>query len=197
MHDHGDKYQRGTEPFYIPSQIMHNQTFLNEYFAESWKPSEDAYTYSAYATLAQKVQPHEWVLDVGCGGNPFKRLLPNVVGIDPARDEADVKVAIEDFTTDQRFDVAMCLGSINFGYHADIERAISCFVQFLKPQSRVYWRLNPGRRDHACGDCEKIEFFPWTHEILAEFAGQHGYTQTNPQFESNGRVIRLYAEWHR
>jgi hypothetical protein len=70
---------------------MHNQEFLNSYFAESWKPSEDAYTYSAYSTLAKKVQPEQWVLDVGCGGNPFKKLLPNVVGIDPARDEADLR----------------------------------------------------------------------------------------------------------
>lgn len=157
----------------------------------------DAYTYSAYSTLAQKVQPNEWVLDVGCGANPFKQLLPNVVGIDPARDEADVKIAIEEFKTDQLFDVAMCLGSINFGDRSDIEPAIQRVVDLLKPTSRIYWRLNPGRQDHACGDCERIKFFPWTHDILREFADRHGYTQTNEQQETNGRVVRLYAEWHR
>jgi len=176
---------------------MHNQEFLNQYFAESWKPSEDAYTYSAYSTLAKKVQPEQWVLDVGCGGNPFKKLLPNVIGIDPARDEADFKVAIEDFKTDQRFDVAMCLGSINFGTQEDIEPAVAKVVSLLKPQSQIFWRLNPGRQDHACGECEKIKFFPWTHAILQQFADQHGYQQTNEQQESNGRVIRLYAEWYR
>lgn len=176
---------------------MHNQEFLNRYFAESWKPSEDAYTYSAYATLAKKVLPNQSVLDVGCGGNPFKQLLPNVVGIDPARDEADYKVAIEDFETDQRFDVAMCLGSINFGDMEDIAPAVAKVVSLLKPKSTVFWRLNPGRHDHACGDCQTIKFFPWTHDILREFADQHGFTQSNEQQESNGRVVRLYAEWHR
>lgn len=176
---------------------MHNQEFLNRYFAESWKPSIDAYTYSAYSTLAKKVRPGQWVLDVGCGGNPFKKLLPNVVGIDPARDEADYKVAIEDFETNQRFDVAMCLGSINFGTITDIEPAVAKVVGLLKSQSQIYWRLNPGRQDHACGDCEQIKFFPWTHEILRSFADKHGYRQTNEQQETNDRVVRLYAEWHR
>lgn len=176
---------------------MHNQEFLNEYFAESWKPSEDAYTYSAYATLAKKVLPDQWVLDVGCGGNPFKKLLPNVVGIDPARKEADYQVAIEDFVTEQRFDVAMCLGSINFGDHTDITIALDKVVSLLKPKSQIYWRLNPGRNDHASSDCQKIKFFPWTHAILQDFADKHGYTQTNEQQETNGQVVRLYAEWYR
>ena len=175
---------------------MHNQEFLNSYFAESWKPSEDAYTYSAYSTLAKKVLPGQWVLDVGCGGNPFKKLLPNVVGIDPARDEADFKVAIEDFKTDQRFDVAMCLGSINFGTIVDIEPAIDKVVSLLKPQSRIFWRLNPGRHDHACSDCEQIKFFPWTHKILAQLSTKHNFIQSNEQLETNGQVIRLYAEWY-
>jgi 2-polyprenyl-3-methyl-5-hydroxy-6-metoxy-1,4-benzoquinol methylase len=176
---------------------MHNQEFLNSYFAESWKPSEDAYTYSAYSTLAKKVMPNQWVLDVGCGGNPFKKLLPNVIGIDPARDEADYKVTIEEFETEQQFDVAMCLGSINFGTREDIEPAVDKVVSLLKPQSQIFWRLNPGRNDHACGDCEQIKFFPWSHDILAELALKHGYVQSNQQEETNGRVIRLYAEWHR
>jgi hypothetical protein len=176
---------------------MHNQKFLNSYFAESWKPSEDAYTYSAYSTLAKKVLPEQWVLDVGCGGNPFKKLLPNVIGIDPARDEADFKIAIEDFETDQRFDVAMCLGSINFGTIEDIEPAVNKVVGLLKPKSQIYWRLNPGRQDHASSDCEQIKFFPWTHAILKKFADHYGYQQTNEQQETNGRVVRLYAEWFR
>lgn len=176
---------------------MHNQEFLNRYFAESWKPSVDAYTYSAYSTLAKKVLPNEWVLDVGCGGNPFKQLLPNVVGIDPARNEADYKVAIEDFETDQRFDVAMCLGSINFGDNSDISIAINRVVSLLKPKSRIFWRLNPGRKDHSSKDCEQIKFFPWTHSILKQFALEHGYTQSNEQSETNGIVVRLYAEWCR
>lgn len=176
---------------------MHNQEFLNRYFSQSWKPSTHAYTYSAYDALAKKIQPGQWVLDVGCGSNPFKQLLSNVIGVDPANDKADHKVAIEDFETDQRFDVAMCLGSINFGTITDIEIAVCKVVSLLKPQSRIFWRLNPGRHDHDCGDCKLIQFFPWTHATLAKMAQEHGYIQTNQQQEASQSVVRLYAEWHR
>jgi len=67
----------------------------------------------------------------------------------------------------------------------------------LRPQSQIFWRLNPGRHDHACGDCEQIKFFPWTHAILGTLAVKHGYQQTNEQQETNGKVVRLYAEWYR
>ena len=151
--------------------------------------------------IAQKIAPHEQVLDVGCGQNPFRALLPNVVGIDPAFDQADVKCTIEQFQTDQLFDVATCLGSINFGSEETIRLQVAKVVSLLKPRARIYWRLNPGRKDHADPSCESIPFFPWTLEYLNELADQHGFCQENAQVESGASlgksVVRLYAEWHR
>lgn len=174
---------------------------LNEYFSTKWKPNSNIHTYSGPAAIAQKIAPHEQVLDVGCGKNPFKSLLPNVVGIDPAFKEADVHCTIEQFETAQRFDVATCLGSINFGSRNTIETQVAKVVSLLKPHARIYWRLNPGRRDHADLSCEQIPFFPWTLEYLNELAEKHGFRQENTQTESGpslGRdVVRLYAEWHR
>jgi hypothetical protein len=177
--------------------LFHDQEYLNEYFRHHWQPSLDAYTYSSYDTLAKKVAENEWVLDVGCGANPFKSMLPHVIGIDPARDEADVRVTIEDFRASRRFDVAMCLGSLNFGDDAVISHQIHCLVQHLRYRSRVYWRLNPGRRDHASEKCQGIPFYPWSHRRLQTFAELHDFRQTNEQTETDGRVVRLYAEWHR
>lgn len=176
---------------------MHDQDYLNDYFRHHWTPSIDAYKFSAYDVIAEKILPHEWLLDVGCGGNPFKSLLRNVVGIDPARDEADFRVTIEDFYATKKFDVAVCLGSINFGDDAVVGRQIKKVVECLKPTSRIYWRLNPGRRDHASEKCQGIPFYPWTHRRLQDFAALHDYRQTNEQTETNGKVFRLYAEWHR
>jgi hypothetical protein len=198
MENHGNKYHTGTEPFYIERQIVfHDQEYLNDYFRNHWKPSLDAYTYSGYEHIAKKIYPHEWLLDVGCGYNPFKKLLPHVIGIDPAMDAADVRVSIEDFYATRRFDVATCLGSLNFGDDAVVGRQINKVVSCLKDKSRIYWRLNPGRRDHASEKCQGILFYPWSHERLQTFAELHDFRQVNQQTESNGKVIRLYAEWHR
>ena len=151
--------------------------------------------------IAQKIAPHEQVLDVGCGQNPFRALLPNVVGIDPAFEQADVHCTIEQFVTDQLFDVATCLGSINFGSRDTIELQVAKVVSLLKPAARIYWRLNPGRKDHADPACQQIPFFPWTLEYLNELAVSHGFRQENAQVESGASlgksVVRLYAEWHR
>jgi len=198
MEYHGDKYHAGTGPFDIKGHIMfHDQEYLNDYFRHHWQPSEDAYTYSAYDVVASKIDPHEWVLDVGCGANPFKSRLPKVIGIDPARDEADVRVTIEEFYATKKFDVALCLGSLNFGDDAIIGYQINKLVSCLKPRSRVFWRLNPGRRDHASEKCQGIPFYPWSHSRLQTFAELHNFRQHNEQTETNGKVLRLYAEWSR
>ena len=176
---------------------MHDQSFLNEYFGKHWRPSTDAFTYSAYERIAEKILPSESVLDVGCGANPFKALLPDVTGIDPAFEQADIQCTIENFSPLRRFDVALCLGSINFGDDHVIHRQVAKVIDCLKPRARVYWRLNPGRQDHASALCQQIEFYPWTHERLRDLAAYHGFEQRNEQVEGNGRVQRLYAEWYR
>lgn len=176
---------------------MHDQSFLNEYFGKHWQPNTDAYTYSAYHVIAAKIQPHEHVLDVGCGSNPFKTLLPLVTGIDPAFGQADVQCSIEQFNPTQLYDVAMCLGSINFGDDRVIHRQVAKVIDCLKPRARVYWRLNPGRQDHANSQCKQIDFYPWTHHKLRRLAEYHGFEQHNEQQEGNGSVLRLYAEWRR
>jgi excinuclease ABC subunit A len=40
--------------------------------------------------IVDKIKPHETVIDVGCGYNLFKDKIPNLLGIDPANDAADI-----------------------------------------------------------------------------------------------------------
>jgi hypothetical protein len=170
-----------------------NQQLLNNYFANHWRGHHNIYLYSGFA-LAKKIKPNEWVLDVGCGTNLFKPLIPNLVGIDPAFKQADYQSTIEDFVTDQRFDVALCLGSINFGSEETIKNQIKCVVNLLKPNARIYWRCNEGRQDHGNKECLAIDFFAWNVERLVKYADEFGFRLVDFRHDLNNR---LYAEWTR
>ena len=172
---------------------MHNQQHLNNYFANHWNAQIDQYKYSGL-TLKQKVRLGESVLDVGCGPNPFKGHIANLTGIDPAFDQADYKCTIEEFESNVTFDVAFCLGSINFGTEETVLTQIKCVVNLLKPHGRIYWRCNPGRRDHGNSECEAIDFFPWTKQLHKKYAEQFDFELVDIQDDNNNRI---YAEWRK
>ena len=170
-----------------------NQEQLNEYFATKWESNLNQYLYSGW-NLINNIVDDEWVLDVGCGLNPFKGKIQNLIGIDPAFDQADYKVTINEFKTDQKFDVAFCLGSINFGSEAKIISEITSVVNLLQQESRIYWRCNPGRKDHGNLECREIDFFPWSIDIHKEFSKHFGFECVDLKWDSNHRI---YAEWSR
>lgn len=178
------------------------QSDLNDYFNNSWRDATFKHTSSidtAPDTLKNKILPHETVLDVGCGVNQYKNIIPNLVGIDPAFDEADVKCTIEEYQTDQLFDVAFCFGSINFGSRETIINQIAKTVSLLKPTSRIYWRTNPAEKDHADNSAMKdFSFYPWTNDDHIEFAKMFGYNVTELRKENRtDNRNRIYAVWER
>lgn len=170
-----------------------NQLELNNYFNTHWRGHLNTYLYSGL-NLAKYIKPNEWVLDVGCGINAFKPLIANLVGIDPAFGQADYQTTIEEFQTEQRFDVAFCLGSINFGDEKTICNQIKCIVNLLNPNARIYWRVNPGLPDHGNQECQQIKFFPWSKKLLRDYAKEFGFTPENIRDDLNNRI---YCEWHR
>lgn len=170
-----------------------NQQHLNNYFSTHWRGHLNTYLYSGTA-LSKKIKPTEWVLDVGCGINSFKGSIKNLVAIDPAFAHADHQCTIEEFQTEQRFDVAFCLGSINFGTEETVLKQIQCVVNLLNPAARIYWRCNPGRQDHGNKECEEIDFFPWTAELLHQYALDFGFVLADCKTDLNNRI---YAEWAR
>lgn len=178
----------------VLNTYMKNQTDLNNYFGEHWQSKGfPNYELSGFA-LISKIQPNEHVLDVGCGYNPFKGKIPNLVGIDPANDAADYKISIEDFEPDYLFDVAFCLGSINFGTYDDIVAGINNVVKCLHDDARIYWRCNPGRYDHASDEFKKIPVYPWTFEDHESLARKFGFRLVDIRWDS---LNRIYAEWQR
>lgn len=173
-----------------------NQNYLNYYFGTVWHKHSspiDKFEKSG-RSLINKILPEESVIDVGCGVNPFKNLIPNLIGIDPAFDQADCKCSIEDFQTQQKFDVAFCLGSINFGDADHIERQIEKVISLLKPEARIYWRCNPGQQDHPSEECKNINFYPWSLQEHVRLSEKFGFTLVECMWENDRR---LYAEWKR
>jgi hypothetical protein len=170
-----------------------NNFNLNDYFATTWKSNINQYKYSGWA-LIDKIQPGERVIDVGCGFNEFRDRIPDLIGIDPANAQADYCISIEGFQSAEKFDVAFCLGSINFGDKETIVNQIHHVVRLLKPKARIYWRCNPGVADHGNEACKDIEFYPWTIAEHVRLSELFGFRLITCCWDNNNRI---YAEWQR
>lgn len=176
---------------------MLDQQHLNNYFSGAWRQRDRGfhqYDKTGWA-LIDRVKPGESVIDVGCGSNPFKGKLDNIVGFDPAFPEADYQLTLEEFVKQNtsKFNVAFCLGSINFGDASNIEQQIGLVDGLLVGTgSRIYWRCNPGRRDHGNTECENIPFYPWSFNEHIRLSDKFGYKLLEVSWDANNRI---YAEW--
>ena len=103
-----------------------------------------------------------------------------------------------EFESDELFDVAFCLGSINFGNEMKIRSEIEKIISLLKPSARIYWRCNPARTDHDSSICEEINFFNWSlgyHELFCRDYGFELYDVAYERPEPHKK--RIYAVWKR
>lgn len=170
--------------------------WLKDYFTYHWPSSRTAGLDGYYWTgwrLIDEIKEGETVLDVGCGVNPFKRHIPNLIGIDVTDIGSDEQIAIEDYFTPEKYDVAFALGSLNFGSWDDIINQTRAMSRCMKEDSRIYWRCNPGHRDHGNEKVKDVPFFNWDinhHLILASLLGWE-VTEFMP--DKN----RMYVKWER
>ena len=67
-----------------------DERYMSRFFGEIWQPTTDKYQYSGWALvdLINNENPTA-VLDFGCGYNPFKDRIQNLIGIDPYNNQAD------------------------------------------------------------------------------------------------------------
>ena len=170
---------------------MDTKAIVKEYFGKHWTSRLSTYVYSN-ETIANKISPHERVIDVGCGNNEFKTIINNLTGIDIVNNNADVIMDIESYNPAELFNVALCLGSIQYGTHADMVRQITKVVSLLTPKCRLYWRTNTGVRDHKHEMVNIVPYYLWTIEAHHDFAQQFGF---KIDFIDEDRYGRLYAEW--
>ena len=152
---------------------------MESYFNGIWKDTSlERYEYSGYSLVDYiNNQKPSSVLDVGCGYNRFKGKIKNLIGIDPYNDAADIKVSIEDYNT-VPYDMALCLGSINFGDEDTIDKQIDKLHTLWRRE--VIFRVNPGIPHKGV---EGIEWYPWTQKKIYDIAKKYNYIVKDMKME--------------
>lgn len=170
-----------------------SERYTHRFFAEIWKPRTGDYEHTGWSLVDEinALNP-ESVLDVGCGYHPFKGRIQNLVGIDPYNNCADYEVDILDYKVKPTsHDVIIALGSINFNSRYDIEKRFGHCVDLLKPSGKFYLRANPGIT-HKTGPY--VEIFPWTFEVVNEFAETYKLKLETFKRDANDRLYFVYTK---
>jgi hypothetical protein len=167
-----------------------SERYINRFFGEIWKPRTNDYDYSGWQLVEEinKLNPRS-VLDVGCGYHPFKGRIQNLIGIDPYNNCADYMVDILEYTGSH--DVIVALGSINFNSRDEVENRFKRCVDILDSGGRFYLRANPGI-PHKTGPY--VEIFPWSFEVVKEFADRYGLKLLEYKKDTNSRLYFVYEK---
>ena len=170
-----------------------SERYTHRFFAEIWKPRTGDYEHTGWSLVDEinALEPKS-VLDVGCGYHPFKGRINNLVGIDPYNNCADYEVDILDYRVkSESHDVIIALGSINFNSRSDIEQRFSHCVDLLNTGGKFYLRANPGIT-HKAGPY--VEIFPWTFEVVNEFAETYRLRLETFKRDANERLYFVYTK---
>ena len=90
-------------------------------------------------------------------------------------------------------DHIIALGSINFNSREDIKQRFAHCVNLLAPNGKFYLRANPGIA-HKAGPY--VDIFPWTFEIVNEFAETYNLKLLEFKKEPSelGRLFFVYQK---
>ena len=170
-----------------------SERYILRFFSEIWKPRTGDYEHTGWelADEINRLNPQK-VLDVGCGYHPFKGRIQNLVGIDPYNNCADYEVDILEYRVKhESHDVIIALGSINFNSRDEIEARFSHCVDLLKTGGKFFLRANPGIT-HKTGPY--VEIFPWTFEVVNEFAERYNLHLDTYKKDANDRLYFVYTK---
>ena len=167
---------------------------LHKYFSKYWENDIKKWKYSGLALIDEvnSLKPRA-VLDVGCGYNEFKGKINNLIGIDPYNNKADHEVGTLEYRTDQKFDVIMCLGSINFGSRDKILAEIGRCVDLLEDRGTMFFRVNPGVQ-HDKSEAKWIEFYAWNVPFIIELSEMFNLKILDIRDDSNQRKYFIYRK---
>jgi len=167
---------------------------LHKYFSKYWQNDMKKWKYSGLALIDEvnSLKPRA-VLDVGCGYNEFKGKINNLVGIDPYNDRADLEVSTMNYKTDQKFDVILCLGSVNFGSRDKIIAEVGRCVNLLADGGTMFFRVNPGIQ-HDRPEARWIEFFSWNVPFIIELAEMFNLQVLDIRDDTNSRKYFVYKK---
>ena len=167
---------------------------LNKYFSKYWQNDMKKWKYSGLTLINEvnNLKPRA-VLDVGCGYNEFKGRINNIIGIDPYNDKADLRVGTLDYITDQKFDVILCLGSVNFGNRDKIIAEVSRCVKLLADNGTMFFRVNPGL-SHDKPEADWIEFYAWNVPFIIELSEKFNLKILDIRYDTNIRKYFVYKK---
>jgi SAM-dependent methyltransferase len=165
---------------------------LHRYFSKYWDNDMKKWKYSGLALIDEvnSLKPRS-VLDVGCGYNEFKGKINNLIGIDPYNKNADLQVSAIEYKTDQKFDVILCLGSVNFGSRDKIIAEVGKCVNLLSKGGTMFFRVNPGVQ-HDKPEAKWIEFFGWNVPFIIELAEMFNLQILDIRDDTNQRKYFIY-----
>jgi len=174
--------------YYIDDLILH------KYFSEIWQPKLKKFKFSGLRLIEEvnALNPRA-VLDVGCGYNEFKGKINNLIGLDPYNHHADLQIKIEDYSTTDKFDVILCLGSINFGSHDKILKELTVCKHLLADGGKMFFRVNPGL-EHEPVESQYIDFYPWNVYQITEIAKQLDLAVLDLRHDFNDRIYFVLAK---
>ena len=156
------------EIYALAEQI--DRAVLKNYFGKVWQPETKKFKYSGLAIIDEvNAMKPDNVIDIGCGYNEFKGKIDNLIGIDPYNDRADIIVHTLDYKSDVEYDVAICLGSVNFGSSDKILGELENVVDMVKSGGFLYFRVNPGIQ-HNRPAAKWINFYDWDPVFISNAA---------------------------
>ena len=167
---------------------------LHKYFSKYWQNDMKKWKYSGVQLIDEVngLKPRA-VLDVGCGYNEFKGKIDNLIGIDPYNDLADFQVGTLEYKTDQKFDVILCLGSVNFGSRSKIVDEVAKCVKLLSDGGTMFFRVNPGVQ-HDRPEADWIEFYAWNVPFIIELAEIFNLRVLEIRDDTNQRKYFVYKK---
>lgn len=198
---------------FLRLQYWMDQVLLDRYFGHNNNAEEEG-TYWQNQLLWEKRRTGKQlldklnelnpglILDVGCGDNEWKQYFGSkLTGIDPFNKNADQHYDILNYEHNMgKWDVVLCLGSINFGDQKTIENQVYRAVKLCKPGGKIFWRCNPGIT-HDIEHAKWIDFYPWSIEEMQRLANQFDceINEVDWDMPENDAEIRwgnrIYAEW--
>ena len=166
----------------IDNQVLYN------YFSKVWQPQTKKFKYSGLKLIDEInfLKPDN-VIDLGCGYNEFKGKIKNIIGLDPYNPKADICSTILNFKTTEKYDIALCLGSINFGSTDKIVAEVAKAVEITNPNGLLYFRVNPGH-SHEAVESNWISFYNWTPNFIINIATLLNVTILDLRNDSNNRI---------
>lgn len=132
-----------TRPFYVWDEHLHKHNTPRERTITTVFPCASFW----YLNFLTEIRPDK-IVDLGCGVNFFKNIIPNIIGVDPDSPYSDVADFYDSSYIEKNIDTHQALFSIDalhFRPITEFASVVQDFYSMLKKDGRGYLSLNSAR----------------------------------------------------